>query len=194
MVLPDPAGTRETFCKDPASPHGHCPTASWGQRGHIAWQHVSAAWLCPHRRHMGPWGACHKAERDKTGLGCVGVGSHSLCCPQGHGTPMRTAGWLEGCCCGGMGTAGGRGQLRMSPEHLSGAGCLSPGGSTVGLELQSSALLSVGIQRAQSPWELPCDVCQSSTSPWPGHSSSCRAVQTLGTCARCWLWSCASTL
>lgn len=48
------------------------------------------------------------------------MGSHSLCCPWGPGTPARMAGWFEGCCSSRMGTAGGRAQLRVSPGHPSG--------------------------------------------------------------------------
>lgn len=69
-----------------------------------------------------------------------------------------------------------------------------PWGNTLGLKLQSPALLSVGIQRAWGPQELPCVMCRSCASSQPGHGSSRGAVPVPGACARCWLWSCASTL
>lgn len=45
----------QAFCKGPDIPRGRCPTASWGQRGHIARQHEAAVLCCPHFSHVGPW-------------------------------------------------------------------------------------------------------------------------------------------
>ena len=72
-------------------------------------------------------------------------------------------------------------------------GC-PPWGSTLGLELQSPALLSVGIQRARGPRELPCVMCRSHASRRLGHGSSRGAVPAPGARPGCWLWSCASAL
>lgn len=134
-----PQGLEQAFCKGPASPCDRCPTASQGQRGHAARQHVAATLCCPHLSRVGPWGACHKAEGDKMEPGCVGMGGHSLCCPWGSRSPVGTAGWLKGCCRTGMGTARGRAQLRLPPGQLSGSGWLSTAGKHFGTEASKSS-------------------------------------------------------
>lgn len=126
--------------------------------------------------------------------GCVGMGGHSLCCPWGSRSPVGTAGWLKGYCRSGMGTARGRAQLRLPPGQLSGSGWLSTVGEHFGTELQSPALLSVGIQRAWMSQELLCVMCRSRASRRPGHGGSRGAVPAPGARARCWLSRCASTL
>lgn len=163
-----PQGLEQAFCKGPASPCDRCPTASQGKRGHAARQHVAATLCCPHLS-LGPWGACHKAEGDKTEPGCVGMEGHSLCCPWGSRSPVGTAGWLKGCCHSGMGTARGRAQLRLPPGQLSGSGWLSTVGKHFGAGAsKSSPAVSGDPKGMEVPGTALCHVperCQPPAGP-----------------------------
>lgn len=137
-----PQGLRQAFRK------GLAPRP-WGQRGCGARQHAALVLRCPNLSR-GTQGACRNSGGTGGGWGCTLAGGSQPHRPWGPGSPVGTAGWLEGRF--RMGLARGRARSSGCPLGCPAGKCWCP-------ELQSPALLSAGIQRAPRCHTLePCQL------------------------------------
>jgi len=117
VVLPYPAGVLQ----EPSQLLRPLPNGFTGTQGthRVAARSVRPVPRTPLRR--GTPECVTRMSGTRRGRGVLVWGVTASAVPGGPGTPARVAGWLKGCC-SGMGTAGGRAQLGVSPGHPSGSG------------------------------------------------------------------------